>query len=335
MALTHRHTPLDIREKFAFNADTLPRFHTLLAELSGVQECVILNTCNRVEIYVCGDVSKEKILDLFCHFHGAEASYLQQYVHWENNASAMQHLFQVAAGLDSQIPGETEILGQVKAAYQHALDNRRLGSTLNRAFQKSFQNAKWIRTNTAIGRGQISPGNIAAELAIRIFGDLNKTRILMIGTGEIGRQTLKAFKNRGASTATIASRTLGKARLLAAEFGGNALDFEQVGGVLRYFDIILCATSSPQAILTVKMVKDAMKPRCDEPLFLIDQAVPRDIEDDVRKITNVYLYNLDDLSIIANENLKSRRAELDTCLAISNEKANNTWQSLSENSAST
>lgn len=329
LALTHQTTPLEVRENFAFTEESLPRFYTRLRQYPGVEECAILNTCNRVEIYTVGAIRQNQVLKLFCEFHDAEPAYLGQYCVWEQDAAALRHLFSVAAGLDSQMPGETEILGQVKAAYQYAQEQDHLGSVLNRAFQKSFQNAKWIRTHTGIGKGQVSPGNIAAELAIRIFGDLAKTRILMIGTGEIGQQTLKAFRSRGASAVlTVTSRTLGKARLLAAEHGGVALDFELVADTMRYFDIILCATASPHAIMTHKMVFNAMQTRRDEPLFLIDQAVPRDIEDSVRKLTNVYLYNLDDLAEIANENLKSRQAELKKCLEITHEKSDRTWQAI-------
>lgn len=328
LSMTHHTTPLDVRENFAFTEETLPRFYAKLRALTGVEECVILNTCNRVELYTAGAVRQDMLTQAFCSFHEVEPAYFSQYGVWREDASALEHLFEVAAGLDSQIPGETEIIGQVKAAYQNAVDSGTLGPALNRAFQKSFQNAKWIRTNTGIGKGQISPGNIAAELAMRIFGELERTRILMIGTGEIGQQTLKSLRSRGAKTFTVTSRTLGKARLLAADYGGVALDFEKIGEVLHYFDIVLCATSSPHAIMTTKMVRSTMASRRDEPLFFIDQAVPRDIEDGVRKLTNVYLYNLDDLAEIANENLASRRAELDACLQTSREKAAYVWATL-------
>lgn len=328
MTLTHKHTPLEVREQFAFSEDGLPRIYEQLRALPGMLECAVLNTCNRVEIYVVGSLSEETILQSFCDFHEAEPSYLGQYCHWHEDHEALRHLFEVAAGLDSQLPGETEILGQVKDAYQFALEHKQLGSILNRSFQKSFQNAKWIRTHTGIGKGQVSLGNIAAELAMRIFGELEKSRILMIGTGEIGQQTLTAFCNRGAKAITVASRTLGRARLLAAKHGGVAVDFNQIGETLRYFDIVLCATASPHAIMTNQMVRASMSSRRDEPLFFIDLAVPRDIEDSVRKLTNVYLYNIDDLAEIANENLKARRAELDHCKNICHEKADYVWQNL-------
>jgi len=177
-------------------------------------------------------------------------------------------------------------------------------------------------------------GNIAADLAIRILGDLNKARILMVGTGEVGQQTLKALRSRGGATINIASRTLGRARLLAAEYDGVALDFEHIGQHIKHFDIIISATASTHPIITHQKVKEAMLTRSDEPLLLIDQAVPRDIEESVSKLTNVYLYNIDDLSHIANENLKARETELNKCKLIAKERASAVWASIHQISAS-
>jgi len=334
--LTHYSAPLTVRESYALTADDIEALSNIILSEDDIQECVFLNTCNRVEVYLVysHDSSFEKAIRHFCAFHDVELSYMKQYLNCEFGGEAVSHLFNVSAGLDSQVPGETEILGQVKQAYQYAAERKDTGGILNQVFQKSFQTAKWIRTNTNIGKGHVSVGNIAADLSIRILGDLSKARILMVGTGEVGQQTLKAIRSRGGATISIASRTLGRARLLAAEYHGIAVDFEHVGQLIKYFDIIISATASAHPVITHREVKNSMLERRDEPLLLIDQAMPRDIEESVGHLTNVYLYNLDDLSHIANENLKTRESELNECKLAAKERALAVWASVFQTDAS-
>ena len=334
--LAHGSTPLIVRENYALSEDDIEALSEIILGEKDIKECVILNTCNRVEIYVVftQEQSMHRAIEHFCSYHDVEITYLKQYLVSKLGQDAVAHLFNVSSGLDSQVPGETEILGQVKQAYQYAADRKNTSRILNKVFQKSFQAAKWIRTNTNIGRGHISVGNIAADLSIRILEDLSKARILMIGTGDVGKQTLKAIHSRGGSSISIASRTLGRARLLAADYDGVAVDFEHIGQLIKYFDIIISATASTHPVLTHGKVKEAMRERCDEPLLLIDQAVPRDIEESVGQLSNVYLYNLEDLSHIANENIKTREAELSRCKLITEERASTAWTSLHESDES-
>ena len=329
LSVSHKTTPIEVREKFAIPEQEQTQLYRALHNVSGVEECALLNTCNRIEVYAAGRSIHPKMLMVsLCEFYGVEYSYFMQYCETFYNNEAVEHLFHVCCGLESQMLGETEIFGQVKQSFQQAQEARHIGACLNRCFQKGFQNAKWVRTHTQLGRGHVSLGNIATELAGRIFGDLVGVRILLIGTGGVGQQTVKALYSRGARSITVASRTLGRARLLAAEYEGVAIDFEQIGALLRYFDIVLCATNSPHAIMTHQMVRRIMQLRPEDPFFMIDQAVPRDVEDSIRNLINVYLYNLDDLAAIASENLRSRQKEIRAAKQVSEDKARDTWNTI-------
>jgi len=242
-----------------------------------------------------------------------------------NSHEAIAHLFSVASGLDSQIVGETEILGQVKAAYDTALAKKWTGPVLNRVFQKAFQAAKHIRTHTGIGEGQISIATVAVDLAGKIFGDLAPVKILVVGAGDIGLKTVIAFQGRGAKYITVASRTLSKAEEAAAHAGGWPATMAELPEIVADADIVASSTSAPDAVITHEMVAAAMKRRRSRPLFLIDLALPRDIDPSTAKISDVYLYNLDDLAKIAEGNLARRRSELTKCRAILAERTAALW----------
>jgi glutamyl-tRNA reductase len=238
----------------------------------------------------------------------------------------VQHLVEVSAGLDSQMLGETEIFGQVKDAYAAAQSSGTTGPVLNRIFQKGFQAAKHVRTNTAITEGHVSVANVAVDLALTIFGELASTRILLLGAGEIGEKTAKAFQSRGAAALTVASRRFERAMELATALGASAMPFEQRESRLAEFDVVVCATSSPDVVVTRAATRAAMHKRPVRPLFFIDQALPRDVEPAVADIDNVFLYNLDDLAKIAEENRVAREAEMTKCRAIVAEKADALWR---------
>ncbi len=254
--------------------------------------------------------------------------FAQQGYFYQNEA-AVRHLFAVAAGLDSQLLGETEITGQVKAAYQRATDAGIVGPTLHRLLQKALQSAKWVRSETAIGRGQVSLGNIAAELAERACGNLADVSVLLVGTGEIGRGITQALVSRGARRLTITGRNAIRARAVAEQFAGAPiLPFTHRDRAVAYSDVVIACTGAPEAVLGAAMLRRAFAERPHRPLFLIDLAMPRDIEPDPHAPEGIYRYNLDDLARIANRNLASRQADVTRARNGLQERALRAWQSL-------
>jgi glutamyl-tRNA reductase len=237
----------------------------------------------------------------------------------------MRHLLDVAAWLDSQLIGENEIFGQVKKAYQVAQARGATGAVLNRVFQKAFQASKQVRTETSISAGLVSVANVAVELTQGIFGRLDAARILLLGAGEIGVKSGRAFRSRGAAALTIASRRLEHAAEVAAELQADARPFDEAVARLVEFDVVVCSTSAPHAVVTRAMVEAAMRQRGDRPLFFIDLAMPRDVEESIGQLANVFLYNLDDLARIAAENRSARRAEIIRCQEILGQKAAALW----------
>ena len=250
------------------------------------------------------------------------------------NPAAVVHLFEVAAGLDSQMVGETEILGQVKDAYAAAQAAGTVGPVLNRVFQKAFHAAKIVRRETAIGEGQVSVATVAVALAERIFGRLHDSRVLVVGAGDIAEKTAKALRSREAGTVVFVNRTAAHAEELAREFAGSALPFARLAEGLAESDIVVSSTAAPEPVLTVPMVYAAMHKRASRPLFLIDLALPRDIEPGAAELPNVFVYNLDDLARLAEENIAQRRAEIDRARALLTGRAEETWQKLSPGSTS-
>jgi glutamyl-tRNA reductase len=330
LGASHHTAPLAVREKLALDDARVAALAVRLRAIAGLREFALLNTCNRVEVYgvAHGPDTLAALRDILGAVTGCTPVELDSAVALRQNHEAIAHLFAVASGLDSQIIGETEILGQVKQAYDGALGQRWTGPVLNRVFQKTFQAAKHIRTHTAIGVGQISIATVAVDLAGRIFGELAGTRILVIGAGEIGLKTVQAFQGRGATSITVASRTLARAEEAAALAGGWALSLAGLPEAVAGADIIASSTSSPDFILTREMVAAGIKRRPARPLFLIDLALPRDVDPAAAQLANVFLYNLDDLAGIAEGNLAQREAEVAKCRAILAERTSALWPAI-------
>jgi glutamyl-tRNA reductase len=328
LGATHHRAPLAIREKLSLTPESAAALQAELAGLDGLKEFAVLSTCNRVEFYgvaATGEVATQ-VAAAFCarqHFDPGDFAKIRLDL---RGREAVQHLVEVSAGLDSQMLGETEIFGQVKDAYAAAQASGYTGPVLNRVFQKGFHAAKHVRTHTAITEGQVSVANVAVDLALNIFGGLKDTRILLLGAGEIGEKTAKAFQSRGAAALTVASRRFERAMELAATLSASAMPFEQREARLAEFDVVVCATSAPEAVISRVAAKAAMHKRPVRPLFFIDQALPRDVEPSVAEIDNVFLYNLDDLAKIAEENRAAREAEIAKCRAIVAEKAETLWR---------
>jgi glutamyl-tRNA reductase len=325
---THRRAPLEVREKLSLTAEVAAALKQQFATIPGLREFAVLSTCNRVEFYgvAANSEAAGQVSAAFCSRQQFDRSEFEKIRLSLQGREAVQHLLEVSAGLDSQMVGETEIFGQVKEAYALAQASGSTGPVLNRVFQKGFQAAKHVRTNSAITEGQVSVANVAVELALNIYGSLKETRILLVGAGEIGEKTAKAFQSRGAGALTVASRRLERAMELATAMGASAMPFEQLEARLNEFDVVVCATSAPDAVVSSAAARAAMHKRPARPLFFIDQALPRDVDPKVADIQNVFLYNLDDLAKIAEENRAARAAELAKCRVMVAEKADALWR---------
>lgn len=324
---SHHTAPMAVRERLAFDEARANQLADRLRATPGIREFALLNTCNRVELYGVAENTDtaEAVRRAISDVTGCAPAELEGVVLRRDNHDAIAHLFEVASGLDSQIVGEVEILGQVKSAYDKALERKWTGPVLNRVFQKTFQAAKHIRTNTAIGAGQVSIATVAVDLAGKIFGELASTKVLVVGAGEIGLKTAQAFQSRGTKSITVASRTLSRAEETAAAAGGWAATMADLPELLAASDVVASSTSSPNAVITRDLIATAMKKRAGRPLFLIDLALPRDIEPECAKLGNVYVYNLDDLAQIAEANLAQRQAEVAKCRAILAERTAQLW----------
>ena len=328
LGATHHTAPLALRERLALAGNKLADLQSILRSLAGLKEFAVLNTCNRVEIYgVAADPGTvQQLQTSFCTLHQIDPALFEQIRLHLHGPATVQHLLEVAAGVDSQMIGETEILGQVKEAYAAAQGHGTTGPVLNRVFQKAFQAAKHVRTHTAIGEGQISVASVAVDLALKIFGDLQPCRVLVLGAGEIGEKTARAFRSRGAATMAVASRHLERAEELAANLSAQAIPLDRVADGLSGFDVAVCSTAAPEPVVTRAMAGAAMRRRSHRPLFFIDLAMPRNIAPDVADLANVFLYNLDDLAKIAEENLALRQAEINRVRVLLAGKATALWQ---------
>jgi len=327
---SHRETPLELREQFALTAEDIQKLQDELHKMETMRECLIINTCNRLEIYglATTPMVEEDIRNLLCARNGIDRKLFDAHSFWHTNLNVLQHALEVSSGLDSQMVGETEILRQMKAAYEQAREAKVTGTVLNRLFEKSFQAAKSARTLTGITRGQVSIGNVAVDLASRIFGRLKQSRVLLVGSGEVAEKTAQALKSRGVADITVTSRTYENAHRIAHELHGAAIEFSDFKEQLHRYDIIISSTSAPHYVLDQETIAQARKNRPGQPYFLIDLALPRDIDPAVDKLESVYLYNLDDLSTIANENLAQRKAEIERAREILKAHAWTLWLQL-------
>ncbi|HVM47596.1 MAG TPA: glutamyl-tRNA reductase [Candidatus Acidoferrum sp.] len=324
VGLSHRSSPVVVRERFAFAEARIPGALQSLRASGVAEEAVILSTCNRVEIYAVSPLAPADAfrgLQQFlvsCHDYREP---LTDEVYGLSEPHSVQHLFKVACGLDSMVLGETEILGQLKRAYDLALKAGHTGGRLNKAFQRAFHVAKHIRTETNIQRGSVSVGSVAVDLAEKIFSRLSDRTVLIIGAGDTSEKTARALQSRGARRILVTNRSPEKAAALAAELGGRAVPFEDWSAEFGSIDIVISSTAAPHYVLDRARLEPLMKLRRNEPLLLVDIAVPRDIEPEVNFLDNVYLYNIDDLQAIADQYLKQRQEEVARCEAIIRDKA--------------
>jgi glutamyl-tRNA reductase len=321
IGLNHRTTPLEFREQFAIPADRVPLLLERLRREVGLEEAVVLSTCNRLEVYgVSSSVSidSERVFEAFVAAKGGVGplsfQQVESFLYVHRNEACIQHLFRVASSLDSLVVGETEIVGQVKKAYQLAQSSGATGKILNRLFQKALSISKEVRTRSGIGRCSTSVGSVALDLTMKIFGeDLTDRTILIIGAGKIGETTLKHLAKHGTKSILVVNRSFDHALELVSRFQAQAVPWSDLPQALAQADIVISSTSAPHYVLGESEVAQAMAQRPDRSLLLIDLAVPRDIDPATLKVNSVYLYNIDQLSELARLNMNRRQTEAAAC----------------------
>jgi glutamyl-tRNA reductase len=319
LGVSHRTAPVEVRERLDFASRGLDHALAALAARQGPSETVVVSTCNRAEVYAaCEDVAaaREDLLGFLCEYHSLEHGAVAPHLYEKADGAAAQHLFRVAAGLDSLVVGEPQILGQVKDAYAAAADLRTAGPVLNKVFPWSFTVGKRVRTETALSEGAVSVSFAATSLARKIFGELRGRTVLVVGAGEMGKLTAQHLRSQGVERMIITSRTLAHASALADAIGGTALPWDELPSALGAADIVITATGATLPIFTRSQVDAAMRHRRSRPLFLIDIALPRDVDPAVGDLEAVFLYDLDDLRAIVEENLSRRASEVARAEAI-------------------
>jgi glutamyl-tRNA reductase len=307
LGINHHSAPLAIRERVAFGAEKL---HHALADLTRsqpVKEVAILSTCNRTEIYCAAD-TPEVVVDWLAQYHQVARHEIAPYLYTHDQPEAIRHAFRVASGLDSMVIGEPQILGQMKEAVRVAEESGTLGTQLHKLFQRSFSVAKEVRSTTAIGANIVSMAAAGVHLAERIFESLATQRILFIGAGEMIELCAAHFCAKQPKLVTVANRTVERGRALAERFNGTAIRLDELGDHIAQHDIVVSCTASPLPIIGLGMVERAVKARRHRPMFMVDLAVPRDIEEEVGELDDVFLYTVDDLANVVESGLESRQA---------------------------
>lgn len=308
LGINHKTAPVDLREQVVFAPEILPDALTDITRSGVAQEATIVSTCNRTEIY-CGlsPEHKAEAVEWFCAYLKLDASEIKPYLYEHPNELAVQHAFRVASGLDSMVLGEPQILGQMKDAFATAHKAGATGKMLNRLFQQTFSVAKTVRTDTAIGASAVSVASAAVTLAKQIFDDLSKKTVMLIGAGKMIELCARHLNENAIGHMIVANRTVERAELLAKEFKAEAISLAEMPLRLADADIVISSTASQLPILGKGAVERALKKRKHRPVFMVDIAVPRDIEPEVGDLSDIYLYTVDDLKDVVQENLKSRQ----------------------------
>ena len=320
VGLSHRTAPVELRERVDFQTRGVAEALSALAGRGSTREAAIVSTCNRAEIYVaCDDAAatKNDLVDFVSAYNDVPRGDVGPHLYDASDLGAARHLFRVAAGPESLVVGEPQILGQVKDAHTAATMSQTAGPVLNRLFHASFAVGKRVRTETGLGSGAVSVSYAAVALARKIFGDLGGRSVLVVGAGEMGKLTALHMKSQGVQHVTILSRTIAHAARTAEAIGGaSAAPWEELDALLGASDIVITATGAAAPILTKAHIEGVMRPRHSRPLFIIDIALPRDVEAAAGEIEQVFLYNIDDLQATVRENLARRESEVARAEAI-------------------
>jgi len=310
VGISHKTAPVEIRELFTFSGDETASAISGIKDMDGIEECMVLSTCNRTEIYAAtdnADVCVQSVKSYLSESSGLAADEFSPYIYISIGHMAARHLYKVACGIDSMVVGEPQILGQVKDAYKTAVLKQSAGLILNRLCHSAFFVAKRVRTETGIGSRAVSVSYVAVELAKRIFDDLSSRKVMLIGSGEMAELAARNLVNAGIGDLVIVSRQFENAAALSERLSGKPVRFEELYYHLKDMDIVITATSASDFIIRTTHVKESLKLRNNEPVFMIDIAVPRDIDPRVGELTDVYLYDIDDLRGVLDENIKTRK----------------------------
>ncbi|MDO5059191.1 MAG: glutamyl-tRNA reductase [Neisseria sp.] len=307
IGLNHQTAPLSIREKLAFAAEALPDAVNRLIDSQAAREAVILSTCNRTELYCVGDA--ERVIQWLAAYQGLSADEIRPFLYTLGCSETVRHAFRVACGLDSMVLGEPQILGQIKDALRVAQEQETVDTWLNTLFQKTFSVAKEVRTGTAVGENSVSMAAASVKMAERIFPDLGKLNILFVGAGEMIELVATYFAAENPRLITVANRTLPRAQELCAKLGDNAEPclLNDLPEILHEYDVVVSSTASPLPVIGKGMVERALKKRGGKPLFMLDLAVPRDIEEEVGELDGVFLYTVDDMLDVVQNGKEARQ----------------------------
>jgi len=307
LGINHKTAPLDLRERLAFTPQTLPEALISLKKLPHIEEAGILSTCNRTELYCAtSEDNDQAIVQWFSKFHGLEENQIRPHLYLHAHEETVRHAMEVASGLDSMILGEPQIAGQMKDAYALANKHGTIGQLLGTLFQRVFAVSKQVRTDTNIGSSPVSVAFAAVSLAKQIFGSLDQNTVLLVGAGETIELTTRHLHSQGVKKIIIANRSIERAQKLATEFDGEAISLQQISEHLHRSDIVISSTASPLPIIGKGTVERALKQRKHQPIFMVDLAVPRDVEPEVSQLDDVYLYSVDDLQTVIEENMENR-----------------------------
>ena len=331
---SHHVAPIEFRERLAFSEEQLTESLQHLRESDQIQEAVILSTCNRVEIYAVAnsvrnaDAAAKILVEFLSRYHQIDMESLKKWSYVHHNLETIQHLFRVTSSLDSMVVGESQILGQIKAAYDFSRASSSTGTVLNRLFTKAFSVGKRIRSETTITTGAVSISYAAVELAKKIFNTLEGKTVAIIGAGEMSELTAKHLVANGVSNVIVANRTYERAVKVAEKFNGTPLAYNSNLDFLIDVDIVISSTNAPDYLIKRKPLADIMRRRKHRYMFLIDIAVPRDVEPDVSKLDSAFLYNIDDLEAVVASNLKDRQQEAVRAEQIVSEEAKRFYDQL-------
>ena len=335
IGLNHKTAPVQIREKLAFQSeDAIRKALKQLIQLEGINETVIFSTCNRVEIYIYSDKADKdsivnRVKNFLSDFHHIEIRDFENYLYIYKNKETVEHLFKVTSSLDSMILGEPQITGQVKDSYEIAISERTTSLILNHLMNRALFTAKRVRNETRIGENPVSVSYAAVGLIKKVFDELSRKTVLLVGAGEMAELALKHLIGIGINNIYVINRTYERAKELAKDFNGVALPFDNLKELLTKVDIVICSTGAPNYVITFQMIKEIMPLRKYKPLFFIDISVPRNIDPSINEIDNVYLYNIDDLQDVVDSNLLERKKESDKALKIVKEETDKFMQWLS------
>jgi glutamyl-tRNA reductase len=325
IGINHKTASVDLREKLSFTENELARFFALCKERGDILDCVVLSTCNRTEVYVaCRDeeASGQAVTEMLAAVKEVEADDVRSGLYIYTREKAVEHLFSVTAGLDSMILGETQILGQVKEAYNKACAADMTGNVFHVLFRQAITAAKRVQTETGINQKAASISYAAVELAKKIFGRLQDHTVMVLGAGKMSELTLRHLYDQGVRRVIVVNRTKAHADQLAASFGGISEYYEKRRECLIKADIVISSTRAPHFVLGKEEMSQVMRRRCGRPLFLIDIAVPRDVDPQVKELENVFLFNIDDLQEVVAANLRERKHEAERARQILREEIN-------------